>query len=404
MKTRLLLAGLITLLLFGCTSVPKSETKRPYLLIVSVDGFRWDYPELYNTPFLDSLETIGVKATSLQPSYPSKTFPNHYTMATGLYPDHHGIVNNSFYDPQEDRFYAIRNRKAVTDGTFYGGEPIWVTAEKQGVNAASYFWVGSEAAIKGIRPTKYKIYDGSHTYSSRIDSIATWFSEPYGIRPHLSLLYFDEPDGSGHRYGPESIETGNIVHQLDSLLKILGSKLNKLQIRDSINLIITSDHGMANISEEKSIILTDYIKEEWVKEAQGANPVYNLSANKGCKDSIINSLSAVKHISVWDTDNIPDSLHYGSHRRTLDVNVAADIYWSIHYKTPEGYSNGTHGFDPHHKDMHAIFYAKGPDFKSNTTIEGLQNVDLYNLMCKVLHLNPEKNDGNMKRIEPMLKR
>lgn len=394
--------SIFTIIFLSFVTQPQAQNKA-YVLMVSLDGFRWDYPEMYKTPFLDSLASVGVKAKSLQPSYPSKTFPNHYAMATGLYPDHHGIVHNTFYDPEKDRSYSIPDRAAVLDGSFYGGEPIWVTAEKQGVKSASYFWVGSETEIKGVKPSISKIYDGSHGYKDRIDSVMKWLSLPYVERPHLNLLYFDEPDAVGHRFGPVSPETGSTVQSLDSLMHYLFNKVKKLDIRDSLNLIITSDHGMAEISPGKKIILKNHLPQKWIKRIKGGNPVYNIEAVVGYSDSILKKLSAIGHLNVWKSDNIPDSLHYGTHRRTLDLHVSAKKDWSVYWDKPSGYSKGTHGYPPQLKDMHAVFYAWGPSFKSGYQSATFENVDLYNLVCKILELKASENDGNFVRIAPLLR-
>ncbi|MGM0566548.1 MAG: ectonucleotide pyrophosphatase/phosphodiesterase [Bacteroidota bacterium] len=378
------------------------EAKGKYVLMVSLDGFRWDYPDMYDTPFLDSLAKTGVKAKSLQPSYPSKTFPNHYTMATGLYPDHHGIVNNSFYDPETKREYAILKRNAVKDGSFYGGEPMWVTAEKQGVKAATYFWVGSEAAVQGVKPSITKYYDASHTYSSRIDSVMKWYSKPYKERPGLVMLYFDEPDASGHKYGPAHAETGKVVQRLDSLMGVLFTKSSKLIIRDSLNIIITSDHGMAALSEEKQIILKNHIHDSLLVRIEGSNPVYNLEAKDGYLDLVYEKLSVIEHLHVWKSNEIPEKLHYGTNPRTLDINIVAKKGWSVFTEKPSGYYAGTHGYMPQNPSMHAIFYAAGPSFLSDKEIDTFENVDLYNLVCFLLDLEPAKNDGAFERIEPML--
>ncbi|MFW5974748.1 MAG: ectonucleotide pyrophosphatase/phosphodiesterase [Bacteroidota bacterium] len=396
-----ILAVAIVILSFELTYT--QETKGKYVLLVSLDGFRWDYPEMYETPFLDSLAQAGVKAKSLQPSYPSKTFPNHYTMATGLYPDHHGIVNNSFYDPVAGREYAILKRDAVKDGSFYGGEPVWVTAEKQGVKSATYFWVGSEAAVQGIMPSITKYYDASHAYGSRVDSVMSWFSKPYGERPGLIMLYFDEPDASGHEYGPEHPETGNVVKRLDSLMQVMFKKSRSLSIKDSLNIIITSDHGMASLSAEKQIILENHIHDSLLVRIEGANPVYNLEVKDKYHDLVYEKLSEIEHLHVWKSDEIPEELHYGTNPRTLDINIVGDEGWSVFKETPSGYSSGTHGYMPQNQSMHAIFYAHGPSFLTDKETDTFENVDLYNLVCFLLDIEPAKNDGSFERIAPMLK-
>jgi len=208
--------SLLVLAFYSCNKTQNPE--KPYLIMLSLDGFRWDYPANARTPVLDSLQKAGVIAESLKPSFPTKTFPNHYTIATGLYPDDHGLVNNSFYAPDLDKFYRISNREAVENGAFYGGEPIWVTAEKQNVNAATFFWVGSEAKIDGVRPEYWYRYDKSVPFKDRVDSVKNWLSLPEDKRPHLILWYYYQPDHIGHVAGPYSRETIAMVEKLDSLL------------------------------------------------------------------------------------------------------------------------------------------------------------------------------------------
>ena len=200
MNKLVFLTGLIILFI----RLEAQDSGQPYVIMLSMDGFRWDYTNDVETPNFDSIERVGVKAESLKSCFPTKTFPNHYSMATGLFPDHHGIVLNSFYDEEMDRHYSLMDRKSVQEGKFYGGEPIWVSAEKQGIITGTLFWVGSEAEIKGTRPTYWKQYDHDLPYVDRIDTVISWLQKPEEFRPRLILFYFDEPDGIGHKYGPES--------------------------------------------------------------------------------------------------------------------------------------------------------------------------------------------------------
>ncbi len=395
-----ILTAIIAIISFNLSYAQENTGK--YVLMVSLDGFRWDYPDMYETPFLDSLAKKGVKAKSLQPSYPSKTFPNHYSMATGLYPDNHGIVHNTFYDHATDRSYAISMRDAVRDGSFYGGEPMWVTAEKQGVKSATYFWVGSEAAVQGVMPSITKYYDASHTYGSRIDSVMKWFSKPYGERPGLVMLYFDEPDASGHKYGPEHPETGKVVTQLDSLMSVLFKKAAKLDVYDSLNIVVTSDHGMAALSEQRQIILKNHIHDSLLVRINGSNPVYNLEAKDEYLDLVYEKLSDIEHLHVWKSNDIPEKLHYGTNPRTLDINIVGEEGWSVFTEKPTGYTAGTHGYMPQNRSMHTVFYAVGPSFLSGKEVDTFENVDLYNLVCFLLDLEPANNDGDFERITPML--
>ena len=178
MKRAIILnATLFILSTFLLTSFRGDAGKPPknYVLIVSFDAFRWDYTKIYKTPNLNKLASEGVKADRLISSFPTVTFPNHYSIATGLYPDHHGLINNTFFAPELNLMYRIGDRKAVENPAFYLGEPMWITAKKQGLKTASFFWVGSEAPVQGMQPDYWKKYDSKVTYSERIDTVIKWF-------------------------------------------------------------------------------------------------------------------------------------------------------------------------------------------------------------------------------------
>lgn len=390
------------MLIASCYHQKESNKDLPYVVMLSVDGFRWDYTEKVPTPNLDKIARMGVKAESLKASFPTKTFPNHYSIATGLYPDHHGIVMNSFYDPAIGRNYAIFDREAVEDGYFYGGEPIWVTAENQGVISGSYFWVGSESEIKGVRPTYWKKYENDFPYKQRIDSVISWLQKPADIRPHLILWYFDEPDHTGHKYGPDSKELEDKIIELDFLIGYFISEIQKLPIADQINIIITSDHGMANISENRKVALEDHLTMDWVEELQGYNPNYIIKAREGYIDSLYNELSLIEHISCWKSDMVPERLHYGTNDRTLDFVVVADSSWSLVPNIDKKVGFGAHGYDIDNKDMHAIFYAYGPAFKENYISPTFNNVDIYPLIAQILNLQPANVDGNLENVKVLL--
>jgi alkaline phosphatase D len=393
---------IVLILFYGCSD-PKNEHFEPYVVMLSMDGFRWDYTEGVETPNFDKMAAKGVKARSLKPSFPTKTFPNHYSIATGLYPDHHGIVLNSFYDPETNQHYAISDREAVEDGSYYGGEPIWVTAEKQGVITGSYFWVGSEAEIAGHRPTYWKKYDHDFSYSQRIDSVIAWLQKPEDRRPHLIFWYFDEPDHSGHKYGPGSTEIKKKVAELDSLLGVFLNKLEKLPVASEVNVIVTSDHGMGPISDDRKVVLSDQIPAEWTDEMQGYNPNFNIKAREGYEDYLYEALVYTDGITTWRSDEVPARLHYGTNPRCLDIVVVADSSWSVVDEPEKNVGKGAHGFDNDNTDMHAIFYAYGPAFKINYESPTFENVDIYPLICEILKLNPAPVDGKLDRVKGLLK-
>ncbi len=403
MKRYFLLASLALIIIVLSTSCCNKEESRPYLVILSMDGFRWDYPDSIPTPNLDKIAEMGVKAVSLRPSFPSKTFPNHYTMATGLYPDHHGLVQNSFYDPESGLTYAIRDREAVENGYFYGGEPIWVTAEKQGMKSASYFWVGSEAEIGGYKPSISKVYDWKVPYEDRMDSVLAWLQLPEDQRPHLILWYMSEPDHLGHVYGPFAEETNEFIMYQDTLLGIYLDKIAALPHADQINLIITSDHGMQGSYPDSTEYLEDYIKDRWVKDIQGYNPNFIIRAEEGCLDSLYLALQQADHLSTWKYGEVPEKLNYGTNPRCRDIIVCADSAWRLKPKRDDRKGSlGDHGYDNFNTDMHAIFYATGPAFKKGHLHPTFNNVDLYPLMAHILQLTPAEVDGKFGNVEGML--
>lgn len=396
---------LFLLVLFGLFQACTTQTKQkePYLIVMSMDGFRWDYTDSVYTPHFDQIEKTGVKAESMKVSFPSKTFPNHYTLVTGLVPDHHGIVNNTFYAPEYDEVYSIGNRKAVQDGKFYGGEPIWNTAEKQGLKAASYFWVGSEADIQDMHPSYWKVYDHDFDFYQRADSVIAWLSLEESKRPRMITWYVAEPDGVGHHEGPHSPKADSVVQALDQLLGYFMKKLANHPLADQVNVIITSDHGMGSICEEKTIYLNDYLKEDWIKYVLGGNPIYNLLAEDGFQDSIYLALNQIKGMKIYRNTEVPAHLNYGTNPRCLDFTLIADSSYSIMKGFPKrGYSRGTHGYDINNKDMNAIFYAYGPAFKKGYQQAEFSNTSVYPLMCQILGLIPAPNDGDFNEVKGML--
>ena len=398
---------LIALVLIVASIVIILTCKRDnYVLLVSMDAYRWDYPELYNTPVLDKLETEGVKSNSLIPVYPSKTFPNHYSLATGLYPDNHGIISNTFYDEELQHLYRIGDRSAVENGAFYEGEPIWTTVEKNDMIAASMFWVGSEADVNGHQPTYWNRYDGSIPFEARVDSVINWLSLPKKLRPRFITLYFHQPDGVAHDYGPVSEQTDSVVTYLDGIIGLLTDRLNDLAVAKRLNLIVVSDHGMGEVSGEKVVNLKEHIPEELVEYFTGSNPSILVDPVDEYLDSVHVLLNNIPHVKAWSAESMPEHYTYGKHRRFPGLVAEADSGWSIIATDRPGYSmrsKGTHGYDPANTDMHGIFYAKGPAFKKGFKSGSLHNVDIYNIVCRIFDIESAPNDGSQDRIENIFK-
>jgi len=389
----------VLIIISGFRKVVRKPFKN-YVLLVSLDGFRWDYCKIYNTPNLNRLTQEGVKAERLISSFPTVTFPNHYSIATGLYPDHHGLINNSFPAPDLGLFYRMGDRTAVENPAFYGGEPVWETAEKQGARSASFYWVGSEAK----HPTYWKKYDESVTFEARIDTVIKWLGYPPEKRPEFVTLYFDEPDATSHKFGPVSPQTKRVVERLDSLMGLLRTKLSKLPEAKKINLIILSDHGMEAISPERYINIKSLVPDRMIASISGGNPVYLINPSAGKKDSILFLLNKSKGLKAWSKSELPSRWHYGTNPRIPEIVVVADSSWSIGTR-PDGSSlrGGVHGYDNANSDMYAIFYAAGPSFKKNYKFKELNNIDIYNLICKILNIIPAKNDGDPSHIKGILR-
>lgn len=390
---------LFTFLLLTSISYSQSN-KDAYVVLVSMDGFRWDFQKQFNLPNLTQIAKEGVHARSMKPSYPSKTFPNHYSIVTGLYPDHHGIINNVFYDSGLNESFSLSS-KAKNDSRFYGGNPIWNVAEQQGVKAASFFWPGSD--IDKRNPSYFKNYDNKIPYGVRIDTVLKWLQLPEKQRPHLVTLYFDEPDHTGHNFGPLSPENKKMVIKMDSIMGELSRKLDQLAIGKQINLIIVSDHGMADISNDKKVVVLDYLKQEWLGYKDVINPIMSLQAKPGYQDSIAKALKKVPHIKFWKSTEVPKRLHYGTNPRVHDFVIEAKKGYSLAKDKNQNIKGGTHGYDNKEKDMHAIFYAKGPAFKVDKEVKTFQNVSVYPLIAHILGLQIDQVDGKLSDVKNTLR-
>jgi len=396
--------AVFTAVLFASCSNLKPGSDKPYVVLVSLDAFRWDYDSVHGTPVLDDIARKGVMAEHLIPSFPTKTFPNHYSIATGLYPDHHGLVNNSFYAPDLDLVYRIGDRTMVSNGAFYEGEPMWVTARKQGMKTASFYWVGSEAPVQGIQPDYWKTYDEEVPFGDRVDTVLKWLSLPANRRPHLVTLYFEEPDAVSHSYGPLSPETGAMVRSLDSLMGVLRTGIARLPHSGKINLIILSDHGMTEVDESRYNYIFDTLPQAMVKRIYGGNPVWAVEPIEGKLDSVLLLLNMQKGMKAWKKTDLPAHLHYGTHPRIPEIVLIADPGWTAGIRPqPRGDTRGDHGYDWQCLDMHSIFYAEGPAFKKGFSVDTLYNVDIYNIVTGILGLVPAPNDGNPQRIAPLFR-
>ena len=401
----------ILIVLHSCDSISNSKNgfdSDNYLIVVSCDGFRWDYMNKTDTPNLDRLAANGVKADALIPSFPSKTFPNHYTIVTGLYPENHGIVSNTMYDSEFDATFSLGNRNEVQNGRWWGGEPIWVTAEKQGLKTLCNFWPGSEAEIKGIRPTYWTEYDGNIPNEERVDLVLKYLDKPKTDRPHFLTIYFSDPDDYGHMAGPDSSAINIAIEECDTRIGQLFNGLDQRDLLDKVNIIVLSDHGMAQLSRDRVVFLDDYLDPANLNILNWY-PVLDIWCEESEIDSIYNLIyDKNEHLSVYKKEGVPDYLHYSNNRRIAPIIGILDNGWSLtirdfYEENQSYYTGGTHGYDPINADMHAFFLAHGPAFEKGVTISAFQNIHLYSLMAEILDVKPVETDGNISPFAAALK-
>ncbi|MDR0791722.1 MAG: ectonucleotide pyrophosphatase/phosphodiesterase [Chitinophagaceae bacterium] len=384
----------------------KNQQNKPYVILISADGFRADLAEKYNASNLLQLRAMGVKAAYMQPSFPSLTFPNHYSIVTGLYPAHHGLVDNTFYDEGRKELYSVGNKKVVADSSWYGGTPLWVLAEQQQMLSASFYWVGSESAIKGIKPTYYYIYNEKIDIDTRIQAVKNWLQLPEEKRPHLITFYFPEVDHAEHIYGPESSQAENAVHFVDKSVGKIVAAIKETGL--PVNFIFVSDHGMTKIDTSKAIPMPAAIDTSKFYIPSG-DALLHLYAKK--KSDIKPAYKALKkeakNYDVYLAAKMPKRWHYtkadDKYNRIGDIILIPHLpaYFNVYKRKTT--TIGKHGFDPALPEMHAVFYAWGPAFKNGITIPGFENVNVYPLVATILGLNYGDIDGKKEVLTPVLK-
>jgi len=368
-----------------------------YVVLVSLDGFRWDYAKKYGATNLLALGKQGVWAPAgMLPSYPSLTFPNHYAIVTGLYPEHNGLVANYFYDATKDARYTLSDSKAVTDGNWYSGVPLWSLAESQGMRTACLFWPGSEAEIAGQRPTDYLKFDDKVDENSRIDQVLTWLKEPETTRPHFITLYYSDVDHAGHEFGPDAPQTKEAVVRLDALVGKLHKDLDATGL--SIDLVVVSDHGMAKIQGP-------WVTLDQFADLKGFDTAGPLLYSKSEEDRVrvYNALKkASEKFQAYRLKDVPADLNYNENPREGDPVIVPTGPYAIRAHAPEeGKPDhppiaGQHGFDPHTMpEMKASFFAAGPDIVHAKTVAPFENVNIYPWIAHILGLNAPKSDGKL---------
>jgi predicted AlkP superfamily pyrophosphatase or phosphodiesterase len=393
-----------------------SQEREQYVILISLDGFRHDYVERFKPENLSDFIQSGTSAESLIPSFPTKTFPNHYTIATGMKPENHGLVDNAFYEPEKDQVYLINKREVVQDGYWYGGTPLWVLAQQHGLIAASYFFVGTEAPVQGIQPKYFYNYDAEVSNLARISKVFEWLELPEEERPRLITLYFSDMDDTGHRFGPDNDkEIGSKLLQLDRQLGALFEGLKSFDL--DINIFIVSDHGMTNVPKENLLNL-DHITEGIDAKVINNGALAHLYLNNPLEiEEIYLRLNAkegpFKAVKVKDREYYKNIQNHPN--RMGEILILPDL--GFYLATTAGmvaYQNrsamfhtdvfGEHGFSPAYKDMHGIFFVKGPRIKEGLVIDPFQNIHIYPIICELLNLPiPENIDGKSDVLKPILK-
>ncbi len=384
------------------TAVAKASATSP-LILVSIDGFRWDYLNRGITPNLSALAAGGVRAERMLPSFPSITFPNHYTLVTGLYPDHNGIVNNTFEDAHLPGVFHMTSKD---EAWWDQATPIWVTAQRQGLRTATEFWPGSEVAIKGVRPDQWQPFNQAKSSDQRVDTVLGWLDAPAAVRPEFLTLYFDIVDTAGHRHGPVSPQVNQAIGAVDAAIGRLTAGLKARGL--FANLIIVADHGMASAAPERTIVLDDLI------DAAAVHVVFldavsgiDIPTTQAAQAAEAQLLAKHDHMTCWKKSQIPTRLHYGANPRVPDVVCAAEVGWLIETKSDLASRHnplmGEHGYDNAALDMGALFIANGPAFAKGEVVAPFPNVDVYPLMTHVLGIRGEPNDGRFADVKDILR-
>jgi predicted AlkP superfamily pyrophosphatase or phosphodiesterase len=384
----------------------------PAVILISIDGFRADYFDRGISPNLANLAAHGVRAQWMSASFPTLTFPNHYTLVTGLYPDHHGIVDNTMSDPsiQPDSHFRISNSEAVGDERWWdGATPLWVSVQQQGGHSATMFWPGSAAPIHGVRPDHWYPFDKNMTAEQRVDHVLAWSDLPVAQRPGFITLYFDAVDSAGHRYGPDTPRVDSAIRQVDSAIVLLVSGLKERHLYDTTNIVVVSDHGMAPVAPDHEVYLDDFTDIQALRalrtgEVAGLEPQQHASATQ-IAAATAQLLAPHPHMQCWSKQDIPTRFHYGTNARIPPIVCIAQTGWLIlpsRDTRGRGHLLGEHGYDNEDPLMHALFIAKGPSFGSGGVAPPFPNVDLYPLLARILHVVPEPNDGSYARVEAML--
>lgn len=389
----------ITLISFLVTSCEAEEQQDPVLLI-SVDGLMNKYIDRNDTPNFDRIIGDGVWAEYLEPVFPTLTFPTHHSMSTGLFVENHGIIANSFYALDHEERFSYGPPENQNDESWWGGEPIWITAENQGLTSATFFWPGSEASYSGTQPTRWMDYDGSVPYDVRVDSVANWLDPQGDVAADFATLYFSSVDSEGHSHGPDAPEVDEAMKEVDDRLGQLIDRLEESGLWPDVNVIIVSDHGMAELDDEKVIFLDDYVDLDDVNVLNwGAVAMIQPEDGVNREDIYEPLKENEENYSVYYKEDVPEIFGFSNHVRIPEIVMMPDLPYMVNSRDhfeERGQPAGMHGWDHREPEMRAFFAAQGPAFQtSDEQVEPIRMVDLYEMMSDILNIDPSENDGNL---------
>ncbi len=400
-------AALCLLALSACANFPAARATPAPVLLVSIDGLGAGQYDPARMPHLARIARQGVSAAAMVPAYPTLTFPNHYSIVTGLRPDRHGIVHNTMRDPELGGF-SMSNREAVGDGRWWGGTPAWVAAERAGLPTATFSWPGSEADVGGVRPTRWRPYDGEIPMQTRVDTVLGWLSEPVATRPRFLTLYFEHVDEAAHSHGPHSAEAYAAQRAVDAALGTLLEGLDARGLAEAVNLIVVSDHGLAEVAPGNTVVVEEMVDPADV-ELVSAGQVVGFIPKPGREPAVhATLLGRHAHYQCWRKGELPARWHYGAHPRVPPIVCQMDEGWDAVMRErlarqPRVGMRGSHGFDPAHASMHAVFFARGPAFRTGAVLPAIQSVDVYPLLMRLLGLPAAEHDGDAKALLPALR-
>jgi alkaline phosphatase D len=382
-----------SLLALAFAALSWAQDTRPYVLLISIDGFRYDYAAKHGAPNLTKFGEQGVRAEALIPQFPSTTFPNHLSIITGLRPEHHGIIENVFFDPARKTIFRYNRPETSTDGSWYKGTPLWVLAEQQGVRTGSFFWPGSDAEIQGIRPRDYRRYEEAIPNAERVRQAIDWFARPESVRPHFVTLYFSDVDSAGHTYGPDADETRKAVKDIDALL---GKLFEGVRATGApVNVFVVSDHGMIHPGEPIRV------------GAQSEFAGFDIAAFAGTDLRLWTADAKLAQATAAKLNGRDSRFKATALNGQVLITPTASNYLYIEQAgtKPPTPSMGVHGFDARQfPEMRGIFYAQGPGLKSGVAIPAFENIDIYPLIARLLRLTPSAQvDGKPDTLMGILK-